>query len=58
MPTAVEARHWGATYALYRVCVCLFNVFPYFFSNVASSFATGYNSIVSYLQARASTGMN
>jgi len=20
MPTALEARHWGATYALYRVC--------------------------------------
>ena len=59
-PTAVEARHWGATYALYRVCASMFAMMkPDIIEHVVfASFAMAYSSIVFSLLVLAITGTN
>lgn len=60
-PTSLEARHWGATYALYRVRASMFvylsrTEFPEPINFISSAMA--FNSILFFLQVLEITGMN
>lgn len=59
-PTAPEARHWGATYALYRVRLSL-EVYRHWVDLeciIASSFAMGFVFNLFFRKDPAITGIN
>lgn len=58
LPSALEARHWGATYGLFRVRLTSFELMSVITTIRTISFAMPFNSTESYHRVRASTGMN
>ena len=56
LPTALEARHWGATYALYRVSSLQYTSSIHSLFIAACSSVTAFNSIEFFLPDLANTG--